>query len=625
MGYPVDDSTVDDTIDGKTVIDLANSNPALSTLPVTMVRQANDALLQYISTEQDPNRFSHPMGKGVNTEYFREALASYLTRRVDRIVPCAGVSDGLDRVATVLLKRSGHRPGGFVYVEEHTYMPAVHIFRDHNLRIRTLRSDASGVCVSDLRQQLEAHKIAREADPLEEWPVFVYIIPSFASPTGRLLSHSRRSALLEVTAAYGIPVVADEVYSMLDFTKELDLLRAKESYRVKRRLPPEVIRPPVVSLTEMGYSHVFSVGSFSKVLCPGLRVGWIETSNDMDVLELLMLGSELNGGCMCQFTSSLVASILHLSNSHTSLMQTSVSAMSSPAKIDGNILFSGHLASLKHNLAQKYDALTSALAKYARMIPAPGGNGLFIEGYGPINTAALSRRNATIMEPTVQPNLDCGVVEACGLDNGILNASPTEAVGSLGRVGGYFIWIRLPQYCQRIAVQLSARSGRSSTDSSSSECTKRRRLDDCTIGDTSAPEIKSSSRVCTGITGDTKMGYTYSNSSYLVGAKYGQQNSRFTTPSYTNSLYPCSLEWFAERAWNMYRLRVRLDSDCAPSSDFYVADIDYKLEEQPRYLRLCFARSSEQSLQEGAKRLCMLLRDIYKEYKNPTAITSRHF
>ncbi|CAM9386625.1 unnamed protein product, partial [Ectocarpus fasciculatus] len=297
--------------DGILVIDFSNGNPAVSTLPVTMVRQANDAMLQYMSSDLDLKSFSHPLHTGEKTDYFTEALATFLERRGDRVLPCAGVSDGLDRLITMLLKRSGFRQGGFVYVEEHTYIPAVQIFRDRNLRIRTVRGDHDGLDVDDLREKLQEVK-DKSAETVDEWPLFVYVIPSFASPTGRIMSHKRRTELLALTRTHDVPVVTDEVYSLLDFSKELDLLRAKEQYRLHGTLPPEITRSPVVPLAEMGYSHVYSMGSFSKVLCPGLRVGWIETANDVDVLELKMLAAERSGGCMCQFTSCLVASILQL-------------------------------------------------------------------------------------------------------------------------------------------------------------------------------------------------------------------------------------------------------------------------------------------------------------------------
>ena len=104
--------------------------------------------------------------------------------------------------------------------------------------------DDEGMNVDVLETLLKQHK-----------PKFVYTIPTFQNPSGVTLSLQRRERLLELAEQYKVLIVADEVYHLLSYGG---------------------VPPKPFACFESDY--VVSLGSFSKILAPGLRLGWIQTS-----------------------------------------------------------------------------------------------------------------------------------------------------------------------------------------------------------------------------------------------------------------------------------------------------------------------------------------------------------
>ena len=122
-------------------------------------------------------------------------------------------------------------------------------------------------------------------------PIFFYTIPTFQNPSGVTLSASRRKRLLELSRTHDFFIVADEVYQLLNFAAE---------------------RPaPLATLAEdvAEDAKVFSLGSFSKILAPGLRLGWIQASKAV-LAPLLHSGLLTSGGGLNPFTSGLVHAVL---------------------------------------------------------------------------------------------------------------------------------------------------------------------------------------------------------------------------------------------------------------------------------------------------------------------------
>jgi 2-aminoadipate transaminase len=255
------------------LIDLGVGHPSLGLLPLEELRQA---ALHRLS-QGDPAFLQY--GAEAGDGYFRAELAAFLTRHYcfavepDTLFVTAGVSQALDLVCTAFT-----RPGQVIFVEEPTYFLSLGIFQDHHLRIVPIPTDGQGLDVDALEAALRRHK-----------PALVYTIPTFQNPTGTTLSRHRRERLVELGQQHSFLIVADEVYQLLSY----------------REAPP----PSLARYLDTG--SVLSLGSFSKILAPGLRLGWIQAAPRL-LRTLAHSGMVASGGGLNPFTSSVVRSALEL-------------------------------------------------------------------------------------------------------------------------------------------------------------------------------------------------------------------------------------------------------------------------------------------------------------------------
>jgi len=248
-------------------INFGVGQPSPDLLPVDLMRTAT-ARFFASARPQDLN-----YGELQGDRGFRKSLATLLTAEYgvpaspDSLLVTAGNSQALDFVCALFT-----RPGDVVIVEEPTYFLAFSIFRDHGLETVPVAVDEHGMRIDALESVLERTK-----------PVLLYTIPSFHNPTGRTMSEERRRRLLELSREHDFVVAADEVYQMLWFERQ----------------PPTALG----ALTDHG--NVLSLGSFSKILAPALRLGWIQAS-ESQMERLLESGAINSGGSLNHFTSQVV-------------------------------------------------------------------------------------------------------------------------------------------------------------------------------------------------------------------------------------------------------------------------------------------------------------------------------
>jgi DNA-binding transcriptional MocR family regulator len=216
-------------------------------------------------------------GAQAGDERFRHVLANWLSQRQTRpvspghLMVTNGASNALDMICTRFSK-----PGDTVLVEDPTYFIARKQLADHGLKVIAVPMDENGVDILKLAALIEAHK-----------PAFFYTIPTFHNPTGITQSLERRVQLAALARKTGCLVAADEVYQQLFYGEA----------------PPD----PLASI-DAG-APIVSIGSFSKLLAPGLRLGWIQGQGF--VLDTLT-GSALlaSGGGLAPVTSTLVRPLL---------------------------------------------------------------------------------------------------------------------------------------------------------------------------------------------------------------------------------------------------------------------------------------------------------------------------
>lgn len=253
------------------MIDLGVGQPDFELLPIDLVRRA--AAQRLADGDRGFLNYGYEQGDG----HFRLALADFLQRHyrqpvaAESLMTTAGTSQALDLICTCFT-----RPGDIVFVEEPTYFLALRIFADRGLQVVSVPTDENGLQMDALEALLAQRR-----------PAFLYTVPTFHNPTGVTLPAGRRERLLALSREHEFLVVADEVYQLLHYAKE----------------------PPRPLATFAGSENVISLGTFSKILAPGLRLGWIHTSPSL-LAPLLESGLLASGGGLNPFTSALVQVVL---------------------------------------------------------------------------------------------------------------------------------------------------------------------------------------------------------------------------------------------------------------------------------------------------------------------------
>ncbi|MEN8243706.1 MAG: PLP-dependent aminotransferase family protein [Thermodesulfobacteriota bacterium] len=254
-------------------IDFGIGQPQVDILPIELLEEAAHHRFQ----EKDRNILQYGMQQGNGA--FRMALARFLgahygkTVDPDHLLISAGNSQALDMICALKT-----RPGDTVIVEEPSYFLALRIFADYKLNVVGTSVDENGIIIEALEEKLKKHK-----------PVFLYTIPVFHNPSGVTLSTDRREELVGLSEKYDFLIVADEVYQLLGYTSA----------------PPQPMAYYDTS------ERVLSLGSFSKILAPGLRLGWIQAKPGL-LDPFIVCGYLDSGGGLNPFVSSLVGSMLEL-------------------------------------------------------------------------------------------------------------------------------------------------------------------------------------------------------------------------------------------------------------------------------------------------------------------------
>jgi len=269
----MNDSKIVQTVVPAGTIDLGMGNPDFDLLPVEALQHASERA--FAKGMRSSLQYGTEQGNG----YFRDALADFLTRSFgDEVLGSSllvsnGASSGLNLLTGLVT-----RPGDTVLVEAPTYFLALRIFADHGLQIISVPMDNEGLNI-DALEEILAH----------EKPKLLYTVPTFQNPSGRTLSLARREKLAELAEKHNFLIIADEVYHLLDLTG----LQLSKPF----------------ALFSNDSKNVVSINSFSKILAPGLRLGWIQAH--AAILQKLTTSGLLDsGGGLNPFTSAIVHELI---------------------------------------------------------------------------------------------------------------------------------------------------------------------------------------------------------------------------------------------------------------------------------------------------------------------------
>jgi len=253
------------------MIDLGAGDPDFALLPLDMLQRAAEAC--FAKNDSSFLQYGDEQGDG----YFRLALAEFLRLGYgfpvdfNDLFVTNGISNALDMICAHFT-----RPGDTIFVEEPTYFLALRIFEDHDLQIVPVQTDADGLVIDSLEEKLH-----------EFQPKFLYTVPTFQNPGGYTLTQDRRERSVQLSQEHGFLIVADEVYHFLNYSDQ----------KIK----------PFAAYTDL--ETVISLSSFSKILAPGLRLGWMQ-AHPNNIKRLTTSGLLDSGGGLNPFTSAIVRELI---------------------------------------------------------------------------------------------------------------------------------------------------------------------------------------------------------------------------------------------------------------------------------------------------------------------------
>ena len=255
------------------VVSLAGGMPFVPALPKDRMIETFNSLMSDRSNQA--LQYSGGQGDPVLREHIREIMGlEGIESKIDDIVITTGSQHGLDLVSSLFLD-----PGDVVLAEGPSYVGALGVFRARQAHIEHVYTDLEGISPEALNQTIERVQDAGKKIK------FLYLVPNFANPSGVTLSADRRSKVLEICRRHHILVLEDNVYGLLYFENRA----------------PDALR----SLDEEG---VIYLGSFSKILVPGFRVGYVLAPPS--IREKLVLANESAVLCPSAFSQMMISEYL---------------------------------------------------------------------------------------------------------------------------------------------------------------------------------------------------------------------------------------------------------------------------------------------------------------------------
>lgn len=219
------------------IISFAGGLPAPELFPVEAMKAASQKVLDTMG--QEALQYSTTEGYVPLREHIVSSLkAEGIDAAVENVLITSGSQQGLDFTGKIFLD-----PGDTVLCESPSYLGAINAFKAYECTFKEIETDAQGMNLAHLEQVLQETPRAK----------YIYVIPDFQNPSGRTWSEARRKGLVELAKTYNVVVIEDNPYGALRFEgKSIPAIKAYDTD-----------------------GRVVYLGTFSKTLAPGLRIGWV--------------------------------------------------------------------------------------------------------------------------------------------------------------------------------------------------------------------------------------------------------------------------------------------------------------------------------------------------------------
>jgi 2-aminoadipate transaminase len=253
------------------IISFAGGLPAPDFFPLREVQEA----CRYIVQEDGAEALQYSATEGYPPlkEYLSDAMHKYgVPAKQCNVLLTNGSQQALDLIGKILID-----PGDYVITGRPTYLGAIQAWNAYQARYHTVNLDDDGMVVDEVEHAYEK-AVADSGRP----PRFIYVLPNFHNPAGTTLSLKRREQLAEVATRLDLPVVEDDPYGQLRYEGE-DL-------------------PPICTYIP---ERTIYLGTFSKTLAPGLRLGWIVCPEAlMNRFVQAKQGADLHTGTFTQYIAN---------------------------------------------------------------------------------------------------------------------------------------------------------------------------------------------------------------------------------------------------------------------------------------------------------------------------------
>lgn len=325
------------------VIAFSAGNPAPESFPVEEMSQISSEIYENYPVKAFQYGISegYPKLRELSARRLKEKFG--VGRDFDQLIIVSGGQQGMELCAKVLTN-----PGDTVICESPSFIGSINAFKSYGLKLKSVEMDEEGIIPNSLEEIAKSDKRVR----------FLYTIPTFQNPSGRTMSLERRKEVLAIAKKYDFLIVEDNPYGDLRYSGE-DVM-------------------PIKSLDEEG--RVIYVGSYSKVLAPGIRIGFV--SAHKDIIANLIIAKQVSDVHTNQFFMILAAEYLEKYN------------------------LDNHIEKVREIYKNKLNLMTEAIEKYfpKEVICHKPDGGLFIwcqlpEGYDAMNLCKLAGEKKVSIVP----------------------------------------------------------------------------------------------------------------------------------------------------------------------------------------------------------------------------------
>jgi 2-aminoadipate transaminase len=244
------------------VISLAGGYPSPDMFPLEDLKQAASEVIDEFQSAAVQYSFS------MGIPQLRQSIADRETKlgspsKMENILITSGSQQGIDICARSFIEK-----GDYIITENPTYVGALQAFNYYQPGYAPVAMDREGMMVDEVEAAIKKFR-----------PKLIYTVSTFQNPTGVTMSDERKRALVELGIKYNIPIIDDNPYGQIRFAG--------------KHIP---------TMKDIGGDAVISLGTFSKLIAPGLRIGWMNASTKIiAVFEKVKQGTDLHSNTFTQY------------------------------------------------------------------------------------------------------------------------------------------------------------------------------------------------------------------------------------------------------------------------------------------------------------------------------------